>query len=188
LNDQPEVEAELLWVIGNTYRAIGSDAQALPIHREALAIYKRLLGNESPQIASLLNSLAGEVSLPGKNTEAEILERESLAMRRKLLGNEHTQVAESLDFLAVILLRQALDGPEDLKQKKIAEAEVLEREALAMRKRLLGGEHVDVAQSLESLAGIMFAQRKFQESEALIRDALAMRKKLLGSENLPVAS
>ncbi len=188
LKDQPEVEAELLWVIGNTYRAIGSDAQAKPIHREALTIYKRLQGNESPQIASLLNSLAGEVSLPGNNTEAETLERESLTMRRKLLGNEHPQVAESLDFLAVILLRQALDGPDELKQKKLSEAEVLEREALAMRKRLLGGEHVDVAQSLESLAGILQAQGRLRESETMIRDSLAMRKKLLGSENLPVAA
>ena len=68
-------------------------------------------------------------------------------------------------------------------QGKLAEAETMHREALAMRKKLLGDEHPAVARSLNDLAFVLPAEGKLVEAEAMYREALAMRKKLFGDEH-----
>jgi tetratricopeptide (TPR) repeat protein len=188
LKDQPEVEAELRSIMGDTYGALGRNVEAEAMYRQAMAIYKKLYGEDTLSVASLLNNLASETSAQSRHAEAEALERESLAIRRKLLGNENLAVAESLAFLGIVLLREGIDAPESLKQSKFVEAETLEREALAMRIKLLGKENLDVAQSLEDLTGTVNARGNFGQSETFTRAALAIRIKLLGKENLPVAA
>jgi tetratricopeptide (TPR) repeat protein len=61
-----------------------------------------------------------------------------------------------------------------------SEAKLLYAEALAMRKRLLGCEHPDVAKSLNNLALLYRFQGRYSEAEPLFVEALAMSKLLLG--------
>ncbi len=185
LKDQPEVEAELRWVIGDAYDELGNDAQALKAHGEALALTKKLFGDENERVATLLDSLATETSGLDNNAEAETLQRQSLAMWRKLRGNESLQVAIAIHDLSLILLRESQGVPAP--QQRLTEAEILEREALAMRRKLLGLEHAEVAQSLQGLGIILDAQGKFAEAESALGEALAMNRKLLGGENLATA-
>jgi serine/threonine protein kinase/Tfp pilus assembly protein PilF len=67
-------------------------------------------------------------------------------------------------------------------------AEAMYRGALALRKRLLGSEHTNVASSLNKVGNALWQQGRFPEAETLYREALAMQKKLLGSEHPDVAS
>ncbi len=67
------------------------------------------------------------------------------------------------------------------------EAERLYHEALALRRERLGPEHLDVAQSLSSLAWVCRRLQRFGEAEALYLEALAIRRKLLGSDDPDVA-
>ena len=62
------------------------------------------------------------------------------------------------------------------------------RAALAMRQKLLGAEHPDVATSLNNLAFVLNSQGKFEAAETLHRQALAMRQTLLGAEHPDVAT
>jgi tetratricopeptide (TPR) repeat protein len=55
----------------------------------------------------------------------------------------------------------------------------LER-ALALREKLLGPEHLDVAQSLNNLAALYHAQGQYAKAESLYQRALAIREKALG--------
>ncbi|MEM1256433.1 MAG: tetratricopeptide repeat protein [Cyanobacteria bacterium P01_H01_bin.21] len=64
-----------------------------------------------------------------------------------------------------------------------SEAESLFQDTLAMRKRLLGDKHPDVAESLNNLAEAYHHQGRYSEAEPLYRDALMMRKRLLGDEH-----
>jgi tetratricopeptide (TPR) repeat protein len=66
-------------------------------------------------------------------------------------------------------------------QRKLAEAEALHREALAMRRKLLGNDHPQVANSLVNLAEALDMQGRFAESEPVLREALAIRRKAFGS-------
>jgi serine/threonine protein kinase/tetratricopeptide (TPR) repeat protein len=178
LKNQPLVEAELQNTLGAVYHALGQWRKAEALHREALALQRKLLGHEHQEVAASLYNLGTTLRRQNKLAEAEALHREALAMRRKLFGNEHADVASSLDYLARVLGAQG----------KLAESETLHREALAMRRKLLGDEHADVATSLDNLATTLYLQNKLAEAEALHREALAMRRKLFGNEHPDVTS
>jgi tetratricopeptide (TPR) repeat protein len=69
------------------------------------------------------------------------------------------------------------------------EAEVLAREALAMRRQIFGNEHPEVAGpngSLGYMAEALRNQQKLGEAEIILRELLATRRKLYGSEPLYV--
>ena len=85
LAQQPDVQAEMLTVIGRTYHRMGLHAKALPLLERALAISRRMLGPEHVALAHSLNELGVVHREIGHLREAEPLIRESLAMRRRLL-------------------------------------------------------------------------------------------------------
>ena len=60
------------------------------------------------------------------------------------------------------------------------EAGVLIEKSLIIRRELHGGEHVEVAKSLNDLGWIYIEKQKPAEAEPLLREALDMRRRLLG--------
>ncbi|MBI3851029.1 MAG: serine/threonine protein kinase [Verrucomicrobia bacterium] len=182
LTNQPEVEAELRMTIGNIYRYMGLYQKGEAMFRNALAIKRNLWGNEHPEVAASLNSLAGVLWDQQKLTEAETLGREALAMREKFLGPKHRDVAQSLNTLAIVLVDQG----------KLAQAEVMLRQALAIRKALPGKderseERSALAQSLSNLSNVLARQGKLAEAETMRREALEIYKKYGGNECPEVA-
>ncbi len=73
-------------------------------------------------------------------------------------------------------------------QGKYAEAELLNKRALAIREKALGLEHPDVAASLNNLAALYGHQGKYAETEPLYKRALAIREKALGPDHPEVAA
>jgi eukaryotic-like serine/threonine-protein kinase len=178
LKDQPEVEAELRNTIGDVYHALGEYEKAEVILRVALAMRRKLLGLEHPEVASSLYSLGCVLYSEWKLAEAESTQREALAIRRKLYGQTHLDVATSLNDLGLVLRREA----------KLEEAQPLLRQALTMRRQMLGNEHPDVLNSLDGLAWLLFLQNKVTEAEAMMREELAIAKRLYGNEHPAVAT
>ncbi|MEM7066502.1 MAG: tetratricopeptide repeat protein [Cyanobacteria bacterium P01_B01_bin.77] len=66
-------------------------------------------------------------------------------------------------------------------------AESLLKEAMKIRKQLLGDAHPDVAWSLNSLAMLYDYQSRYTEAELLLKEALSIRKRLLGEMHSDVA-
>jgi tetratricopeptide (TPR) repeat protein len=66
---------------------------------------------------------------------------------------------------------------------RLVETEPLYAEALAIREKLLGSEHPDVASSLHNQAWLYFDQGKYLEAEPLYLRALTIRQNALGAEN-----
>ncbi|NES84881.1 MAG: tetratricopeptide repeat protein, partial [Moorea sp. SIO2B7] len=145
---------------------------------QALALSKKLLGENHPHVATSLNNLALLYERQGKYGEAEPLYRQALALSKKLLGEDHPDVATSLNNLAALYKSQG----------RYAQAEPLYRQALALRKKLLGQDHPDVADSLNNLALLYQSQGRYEKAEPLYRQALALRKKLLGENHPHVAT
>jgi serine/threonine protein kinase len=173
--NQPEVEAELRNTIGDVYFAFGDYEKAVKMHREALALYRSVLGQEHPLVAISLSSLANSLRWLGPNRgerarEAEALQREAVGMERKLFGSDSREVSSGLDNLSLLLA----DGTQ------LREAEAAAREALRIQEKLFGHEHPEVAVSLNNLALALYAQRRLNEAEGTNRAALAIRTKLLG--------
>ncbi len=139
--------------------------------REALAIRRKLLGNEHMEVASSLDNLVEH----GQLTEGESEEcyREALAIRRKLLGKNHPDTVRSMENLARMLRLQ----------NKWSEAESLYREILAMRRKndayYKPNDHVahyNLLDSIEQVAVTLNKQGRLPEAEALSREALALTK------------
>ena len=71
---------------------------------------------------------------------------------------------------------------------KFVEAVPLAQRALAIREKALGPDHLDVAQSLSSLAAIYVYQGRYADAEPLERRALAINEKALGPNHPNVAT
>ncbi|MCC3450425.1 MAG: tetratricopeptide repeat protein [Microcoleus sp. PH2017_40_RAT_O_B] len=155
----------------------GKYDEAIPLAEQALAIRRKVLGQDHPSVATSLNNLAALYESQGRYREVEPLYRKALEMRQRLLGNEHPDVAASLNNLAALY---ALQG-------RYSEAEAFYRKALEMNKRLLGSEHPNMAASLNNLALLYDSQGRYSEAEPLFRQTLEMRQRLLGKEHPSVA-
>ncbi|OCQ99140.1 hypothetical protein BCD64_22695 [Nostoc sp. MBR 210] len=71
---------------------------------------------------------------------------------------------------------------------KYSAAIPLAERSLAIREKVLGNVHPDVAQSLDNLAALYDAQGKYQQAELLLLRSLAIYKKVLGNEHFFVAT
>lgn len=74
-----------------------------------------------------------------------------------------------------------------LSRGRLDEAEGLYKQALAVRERTLGRDHIDVARSLDNLASVYRRQGKQRQAEPLLRRALAIRQRVLGANHPEVA-
>lgn len=74
-----------------------------------------------------------------------------------------------------------------LEQGQYQQARTLLQRALVMRETLLGPEHLDVALSLENLAGPYLYQGLYAQAEPLFERVLAIRSRILGEQNSDVA-
>ena len=61
-------------------------------------------------------------------------------------------------------------------------------DALTIRERIHGGNHLEVAESRQELALLRKATGEYDEAESLLRSALTTRRALLGAEHADVAS
>ena len=71
---------------------------------------------------------------------------------------------------------------------RFSDAEPLYQQALAIREKVLGPEHRDVATSLNNLAALYHNQGKYAAAEPLYRRALAIDEKALGANHPGVAT
>jgi tetratricopeptide (TPR) repeat protein len=149
-------------------------AEAETVARKALAIRKRRLGDQHPDVAKSLDSLSHVLLNQMRAVEAEAAAREGLAMRQNLLDSGHPDFGRSFNSLGDVL---AYEG-------KLAEAETWLSKALKMERTMLGNGSWHEAMTLSSLAGVLQKQGKLPEAEALHRESVAMAKKLMG-ENHP---
>jgi eukaryotic-like serine/threonine-protein kinase len=164
LNSQPDIQAELRGMIGNTYYELADYAKAEAMHREALRARRALFGELDSSVAASLTDLGNAVNMQDRQPEAEVLLRQALAMRRTIFGPEHVEVAHSLTWLADNLTDQG----------KLAEAEKLQREALQMQRKLLRPDHPNVVLSLNNIGRVLQLDGRLGEAEVVYREVLAL--------------
>ena len=70
-----------------------------------------------------------------------------------------------------------------LRQGKYDEAVAMQREVLAVSKRVLGAEHPDTLMTAGNLALSLSGQGKYDEAVAMQREVLAVKQRVLGAEH-----
>jgi eukaryotic-like serine/threonine-protein kinase len=178
LSKDPELQAQMMYVMGDVYDKLGLYPQARLLVTRAVDIQRRMLGPEHPDTVKSTQNLASVLYEEGRFAEAEKLDRETLNIRRRVLGPEHQDTLKSMNNLAVVLWAEG----------RFAEAEKLDRETLNIKRRVLGREHPDTLNSMNSLALALYAEGRLDEPEKLLRETLDIRRRVLGSENAETLS
>ncbi|MDC0666195.1 serine/threonine-protein kinase [Nannocystis radixulma] len=143
----------------------GQDAEAIARFEEARALNERAYGPDHPLVAMALANLAGMESSRGDNAKGLEYALRAIAVQERS-GPESANLARYLAN-AGRMLREA---------RRFAEAHELLARALAMRERLLGADHPDVAETLAALAGVETHAGRDGEAIALYTRALAIWK------------
>jgi eukaryotic-like serine/threonine-protein kinase len=114
----------------------------------------------------------------GKNVTAhEILDQGTARISRELAGEPDVQ-ATVMDVI----------GEANLGLGRYKEAEPLLTRALALRRRMLGSDALEVAQSLEHLAALQIKRSSLESAESSLREALAIRRRRQDNGDLAVAN
>jgi tetratricopeptide (TPR) repeat protein len=156
------------------------------VEKEALAMQRKLLGDEHPEVAKSLNFLGQLMQQQGNRQESHAVLKAALSIQHKLLGESHADSLETLHVLGWIFESE----------NNLAEAESAYRGGFILRRKKSGNEDRATLAELESLVRVLVAQKKFDEAEqhlgevltpALVRqpasaNLLALRTDLLGRQ------
>jgi tetratricopeptide (TPR) repeat protein len=178
LGGQPELEAELLTVIGRVYQRLDADDKAQPLLEKALTLGRRTLGGDHVRLAQTLNDLGVLFRDKSEFDRSGPLLEEAAAMRRRLLGPDHKDLAVTLVELGRHYDDQGANG----------RAEALLREALAIRRRSLGDIHRETATSQNELGLLLWRKGEIGEAESLLRQALSTNRRVLRADHPNIAS
>jgi eukaryotic-like serine/threonine-protein kinase len=178
LAGEPELQAEMLTLIGRTYQRLGLYDKARPLLERGLAIGRRVLGEENERVAQSLNDLGVLLRVKGDYAAAAPLLERALAVRRRVLGAEHKDVAVTLVEVGRVYSDQGNDQ----------RAEPLFRESLAIRSKILGEEDHETAVSQSELATLLWHRGDLAGAEALFRRVLATFRKTRPPDHPDVAA
>ena len=123
----------LLNLLSRLYLKQGAFAKAEPLLERLLAL-KRVKGEEHPEVATVLASLALVRQGVGDHEGAEQLGRRVLQIREKTLAPNHYAIASALELLA----------DECAARGKVSEAGRLYQRALSIREQTLGVSHASL--------------------------------------------
>ncbi|MEN8162989.1 MAG: serine/threonine-protein kinase [Acidobacteriota bacterium] len=173
LGDQPEVEAAVRRIIGDTYISLGRYHDALE-HLESAAHLFGWPESRDPEAMSAAAELGVLYQRLGLFDKSEDLLVAVLEARVESLGEEHLATLMSLNHLADLYFAMG----------RIDEVEPLDRRTLEIRRRVLGEDHPDTLRSLNGLAATLFNRGSYSEAALLFEEGLAVRRRTLG-ENHP---
>jgi eukaryotic-like serine/threonine-protein kinase len=177
LAKQPELQAEMLTLLGRIYQRRGAYEQALPLLQQAVVLGRKTRG-PSRELAQSLNDLGvAQRQKAGWATARATLE-EALAMRQKVLGREHPEVAVTESELGRVLFDQG----------HLGEAETHFRSALAIRRKALGPADHETATSMSDLGLLLRDKGDRAGAEALLRETLVVTRKTRGPQHPDVAT
>jgi len=173
LTKDPELQAQMMYEMGSVFKNLGLYDRAQMLLTQSLQIRRRVLGTNSVDTLTSLNTLAKTMYLQGRYAEAEKLFREALEIRRRVLGTGHPDTLQSQSDLAENLSVQG----------RYADAEKLRQETYDIRRRILGPEHPSTLDSMGNLAISLEDLGRFTDAEKLWRETLAARRRVLGPEH-----
>lgn len=169
--------ASLYLSLGDAYKENIQYNQAEIAYQKALDLYEQL-GTNHPDVATILNNLAGIYYSQGNYSEAAPLLLRLIEFKEQQLGSDDPSVASSLNNLALLYKSQG----------KYREAELLFLQSIEICEKQLGKYHPDIAVSLNNLAGLYESQGKYNEAESLLLRSLEIREQQLGIDHPDVAS
>lgn len=218
LADQPEVQAELMDLMGSVYLSLGLFEDADPLLETSETLRRTELGADAAETLASRLHRGQWLHAVGEYDAAEAVYQELLRRPEGAIPDPlHAEILGAYGDLlydlerseeAEQLFRRTLDIHRDLfgddhpdvatslnnlgatlyLRGELEAAEEPLRQALDLRRRLLGPDHPDVATTLSTLGVLRFVRQDGDEGMALLEDALAIRRRLYGDDHPLVAT
>jgi serine/threonine protein kinase len=169
----PELQAQLMHLMGTVYDKLGLYPRAEALLRRAVDIRLQVLGAQNSDSLRSADQLAWVVLQQGRYAEAEKLVRETVETQSRVLGPEKQATLDSMTTLASVY---RLEG-------RLGESEKLNRQTLDIERRVLGREHPDTLATMENLATVLDTEGHHAEAERAYRETLEIERRLKGPEH-----
>ncbi len=177
LGAPPSAIAVSLNNVGLTLSERGRSAEAEPLLRQALAIWRQQEGRTADVVAAGLNNLADVLRQQARLAEAVPLLEEAIEIRRHTVGSAHPSLALVVGHLGRVLSQQG----------QLVRAEPLLREALTIRQRVYGDDHPDTVNTRSDLTSLLHDQGDLAGAEPLYRAAVSSLAARLGRDHVDYA-
>jgi eukaryotic-like serine/threonine-protein kinase len=148
--------------LGELLMLEGRIDEAAPLFENSLVSQAQLYGNDSVQVADVLDSLSSIRRAQGMLVEAEDFARRALRTRQAALGHEDMYSGYLHTSLAVVLAKRG----------KYVEAEQAARQSLEIFDKTLPPDHQYVASAEHVLGEVLLETGKLQDSEATLIAAM----------------
>jgi tetratricopeptide (TPR) repeat protein len=150
---------------------------ALPLAEEALAVERRINGDDHRDTLISIGNLANLHGNMGNHDLALPLHTEALAGSRRLLGDAHPHTLASISNLATVHAHSCSHmGNLDL-------ALLLCEEAVVGYRQVLGTAHQQTLSAIGNMALLRGAMGDYAAAATLMREALAGRRRVLGEDH-----
>ncbi|KAH3745076.1 kinesin light chain [Pelomyxa schiedti] len=147
---------------------------SLPLYKEALAILKKLYGDQHVDIADVTSNMGQVYYDMGKLEEAVQLYEQTIEMRKRLQGEAHPKTAIAFTNLANVFKRR-----EDFPR-----AVSLFKQALAINRQVYKGDHPTIASDLVNLASCEICAGELEATYIpQLEEAYKIRKAAFGEEH-----
>ncbi|HUD72294.1 MAG TPA: serine/threonine-protein kinase [Dongiaceae bacterium] len=172
LRNQPEVQAEMMQLLGRVYGNLGIYDRGRPLLERALALQRATAGGDDAEVASTLHDLGALLNEKGDYDEAEKTLRASLALEEREVGKEDPRLAPILSDLGTLLTATG----------QYEESERIYRRALSINQRAFGADDLEVSMNLSDLGTLLYSHGRYHEAVDLFQQALTIRDAHPGSE------
>jgi serine/threonine protein kinase len=171
--DEPLVEAEIRYSIGEALLGVGEAERAIPHFQRALDLRQARLGPNHVQTMFTIRGLGAAYGRASRQERALALFDEAVKLSRASLGAEHPQTLLSMHALAT--------GYQEA--GKLDQALRLGEEVLTLQSAKLGADHPDTLNSMATLANTYGRMGKLDQSLKLTEEVFKLRKASLGAEH-----
>lgn len=172
LASDPELQTQMMMVMGQVYANLGLYDRAETLYRTATGVRLRQLGPENDLTLQSQASVGWMLDRRGKYHDAETLLRQFLDIRMRRFGTKNPDTLLTMSNLGVVLSQEGHN----------AEAESLERQVLDTRRRTLGDSNTDTLEAMNHLAYVLLNEGKWAETENLDRLQLETFRRIQGND------
>jgi serine/threonine-protein kinase len=170
--------AAVLDNLGHVYTVQHQWSQAKRSYERALEVDRRILGDDTPRVATHLHNLAVVAQNLGDLQRAEALYRDAIARLERTDGSRHPETAGARGNYGLLLQREG----------RFDEAEPLLRSALGVALDVYGPDNYNTAYARVSLGMLLHDEGKLKDAESEYRQALGVYDKTLPPDHLYRAS
>jgi CHAT domain-containing protein/Tfp pilus assembly protein PilF len=167
-----------LGTLAEIYVEKGVFSKAEAMSDRALEIAQKAYGPDDLPLTDHMNRVARVQTLRGNYARAEQLLTPTLQTRERIAGKDSLPAADSLSHLAFLYLKK---GNDDIK------AEQLYRQSLAIKEKVLGPHHLQVALILNNMGNLSYRRRDYTTAEDRHKRSLEIKEKTVGPGHLLVA-